>query len=664
VAALLVLVPINMSIASADQTTDIITVTWEGNTTPVEVTEGSVVALPTRTTEVAVTVTPASADSIVDIEGATDLEVGRNELYITITTDGVVSLIKAFLDVARNSAELGTVTVNGEDVVFGTDPNVAYVDLTLPHGTTSIEVELETVDPDATYDIEIFEHDEVAQGCHPAQGCGYLGYAAIHVTAPDGTENRKWVQVYVARSDNAEVKAVTVNGFPWDLAEDAVEVDAGEIEVLVDTENEFATTVITVAPTEGTVGGTATVNGSVITASGYITANIVVVAQDGTQADPLVLNLIASTDLEVYNGSNPADDTVRVGTFAKTTFEAVVNALKFDGKQTNRWLADGAYVTGATTSRLMLTVEDLTQEIRPVVSTASEFLLGKKVEVGLGIIKKTPTPSVLGKAAVGNTLKAIPKAWTQDVELSYKWFINYEDSESEAVATGEEFVLAADAVVPGDQVMLSVTGSLDGYSPVEVFSSKLIVVKGNLKITTKPEIAAEPAFVTGATLTLNPGVTSVEAEEVAVAWYRNGRLVADQTDVEYAVTPADFKSKLTAVITYTLEGYNTLTTKVNTPFIKAGLLEEIEAPTIEANATLTALTAVGGFSGDVAPSSIKYTWYRNGRAVIDAKTANYVLQAKDRGAKISVRVVANYAGYLSTSTVVDPEEGVYLVPKQ
>jgi hypothetical protein len=326
-----------MSVASANQTADIITVTWEGNTTPVTVTEGSTVRLPSRTTQVAVVVTPASAGSIVDIEGATDLEVGKNELYVTITTDGVVSLTKSFLDVAPNSAELASVTVNGEDVVFGTDPNVAYVNLTLPHGTTSIEVELETVDPDATYDIEIFEHDEVAKGCHPAQGCGYLGYAAIHVTAPDGTENRKWVQVYVARSDNAEVKAVTINGALWNQSEDAVEVDSGEVEVLVDTENEFARTVITATPTEGTVGGTAVVYGSVIMASGYITANIVVYAQDGTAGDPLVLNLIASTDLEVYNGSNPADDTVRVGTFAKTSFEAVVNALKFDGKQTNRW---------------------------------------------------------------------------------------------------------------------------------------------------------------------------------------------------------------------------------------------------------------------------------------------------------------------------------------
>jgi len=652
-----------MSVASANQTADIITVTWEGNTTPVTVTEGSTVRLPSRTTQVAVVVTPASAGSIVDIEGATDLEVGKNELYVTITTDGVVSLTKSFLDVAPNSAELASVTVNGEDVVFGTDPNVAYVDLTLPHGTTSIEVELETVDPDATYDIEIFEHDEVANGCHPAQGCGYLGYAAIHVTAPDGTENRKWVQVYVARSDNSEVKAVTINGALWNQSEDAVEVDSGEVEVLVDTENEFARTVITATPTEGTVGGTAVVYGSVIMASGYITANIVVYAQDGTAGDPLVLNLIASTDLEVYNGSNPADDTVRVGTFAKTSFEAVVNALKFDGKQTNRWLADGAYVSGATTSRLMLTADDLAQEIRPVVYTATEFLVGKKVEVGLGIIKKTPTPSVLGKAAIGNTLKAIPKAWTQDVELSYKWFINYEDAESEAVATTEEFVIAADAAAPGDTVMLSVTGSLEGYTPVEVFSSKLIVVKGTLKLTSQAEITAETAFVTGATLTLKPGTPSVEVEP-SIAWYRNGKLVANQTDAEYSVTPADFKSKLTAVITYALDGYNTLTAKVSTPFIKAGLLEDIEAPTIEANATLTALKAIGGYSGDVAPSSIKYTWYRNGRAVLDAKTANYVLQAKDLGAKISVRVVANYSGYAPTSTVVDPEEGVYLVPKK
>jgi hypothetical protein len=663
VAALMVLVPINLSVASADQTTDIITVTWEGNTTPVEVTEGTAISLPSRITQVAVAVTPLVPGSQVDIEGATDLEVGRNELYITITHDDVVSLTKAFLDVAPHSAELASVTVNGEDVVFGNDPNVAWTVLTLPHGTDSIEVEVETVDPDATYEIEIVQFEDETQGCYLGNGCGSFGYAAIYVTAPDGTQNNKWVHVYVERSDNSSVQAVTVNGFLWDQDEDVVEVDAGEIEVLVDTENEFATTVITVAPTEGTVGGTATVNGSVITASGYITANIVVVAQDGTQADPLVLNLIASTDLEVYNGSNPADDTVRVGTFAKTSFEAVVNALKFDGKQTNRWLADGAYVTGATTSRLMLTVEDLTQEIRPVVYTAQEFLVGKKVEVGLGIIKKTPAPSILGKAAIGNTLKAIPKAWTQDVELSYEWFVNYEDSESEAVATGEEFVLAADALVPGDVVMLSVTGSLEGYSPVEMFSSKLTVMKGNLKITTKPEITADPGFVTGATLTLNPGELSAEAEPTVV-WYRNGVVVADQTDVEYAVTPADFKSKLTAVITYTLEGYNTLTTKVNTPFIKAGLLEEVEAPTIEANAELTALTAVGGFSGDVAPSSIRYTWYRNGRAVLDAKSATYVLQAKDRGAKISLRVVANYSGYVSTSTVVDPEEGVYLVPKQ
>ena len=107
-----------------------------------------------------------------------------------------------------------------------------------------------------------------------------------------------------------------------------------------------------------------------------------------------------------------------------------------------------------------------------------------------------------------------------------------------------------------------------------------------------------------------------------------------------------------------------MTAKVSTPFIKAAAFEEIEAPTIEANAELTTLTAVGGFSGDVAPSSIKYTWYRNGRAVLDAKSATYVLQAKDRGAKIALRVVANYRGYVSTSTVVDPEEGVYLVPKQ
>jgi hypothetical protein len=659
-ATVLVVVPINFSAASAAPSNDVISVTWEGNTTPQFVTEGSVVNLPARTTQVTVEVIPEVSDSKVDIEGNKDLEVGTNELYVTVTTSELVTTTRIFLEVAGHSTDLASVVINEEDVTFG-ESGIAY--LRLPHGTTSLDIEAETVDPDATYDIEVF-YDNLDLSCL-LQGLDcFLGYVNISVTAPDGQKSLKQVYVVVAKSDNYEVTDITVNGVIWDKSDEPVEVDAGEIEVLADTENEFAKTEITVVPTPGTVGGTATVNGSVITASGYVTASIVIVAQDGSKSDPFELNLVASTDLEVFNGSNPYDDTLRVGTYAKVGPQALAGKIKLGGKVSYRWLADGAYVSGQNTSRLLLTPEDREQEIRPVVSTDKEFLLGKKIEVGLGIIKKTPVPAILGKAAVGNTLKAISKVWQEDVELSYKWFVNYEDAESEAVATGEEFLLAGDVVAPGDTVMLAVTGSLDGYESVQMISSKATVILGTLKLVNKPALSADPGYVTGATLTLDPGKTSVDDAEASILWYRDGRLVPDATDAEYAITPADFKKKLTAVVTYSMDGYTTISAKVSTPTIKAGVLEEIDPPTIEADASLTRLTAIGGYSADIAPTQIKYVWYRNGRAVLDAKSQVYVIKAKDKGATITVRVVATYSGYLPTNTVVDPEDGAYLVPKQ
>jgi len=654
---------------------DTITLNWEGNTTPVQVFEGDVVYLPSRTTQVAVAVTTEFESAKVDIEGATDLEVGRNELFVTITNDDLVKVTKMYLDVAEHSAELVSVSVNDETANFDAEGKAI---VNLPHGSTLLDVLVETVDPDATYEVEILDEklDWAAPSCElDSTDCGQA-IVNVTVTAPGGVTSSKQIQVYVARSENVETTAVAVNGQVWDLSDAPVEVDAGEVEISVDTENEFARTEITVATTESSVGGNFTLVGNpivssgsnhLLTASGFVTASIVVIAQDGTRGDPIVLNLIASTDLGVYNGSNPSDDTLRVGTFAKVSSDAVAEALKLGGKVNNRWLVDGAYAPGQITSRLLLTPEDREVEIRPVVFTANEILVGKQIEVALGIIRKAPVPTVLGKASVGNTLKAMPKVWTEGVEFSYKWFVNYEEgADSEAVATEADFLLAADVVSPGDIVTLSVTGSLEGYAPTEVFSRQLTVVTGTLKLSTKPELTTDKGFVTGGTISLATGETSAEAE-VAVAWYRNGALVPEQTDVEYVITPADFKSKLTAKITYTAEDYHVLTVKVNTPFIKAGLLEEIEAPAIEevkVDEVLTALRAVGGYSADVATTKINYVWYRNGRVVLDAKGENYVLRIKDKGAKITVRVVASYLGYSTTSSAVDPEEGFYLVPKQ
>ena len=76
-----------------------------------------------------------------------------------------------------------------------------------------------------------------------------------------------------------------------------------------------------------------------------------------------------------------------------------------------------------------------------------------------------------------------------------------------------------------------------------------------------------------------------------------------------------------------------------------------DAANIGINMTGTKLIAFGGYVDTATTSSIKYIWYRNGRAVLGQNSAQYTLTSKDAGAVITVRVTAIYPGYMGTTTV-------------
>jgi hypothetical protein len=112
---------------------------------------------------------------------------------------------------------------------------------------------------------------------------------------------------------------------------------------------------------------------------------------------------------------------------------------------------------------------------------------------------------------------------------------------------------------------------------------------------------------------------------------------------------------LSVKVTSAADDYDSASVTLKTPTIKAGTLEEVEAPTITRGAT--SLTAVGGFSADATATSVQYVWYRNGRIITDAKASTYTLRTKDvLGTVFSVRVIGKYLGFKSTSAIADPEE--------
>ncbi|NDE88486.1 MAG: hypothetical protein EB055_00675, partial [Micrococcales bacterium] len=84
--------------------------------------------------------------------------------------------------------------------------------------------------------------------------------------------------------------------------------------------------------------------------------------------------------------------------------------------------------------------------------------------------------------------KAIPKKWSDGVDLAYQWYVN---GVALAGASGETFDITSDNVNVGDTVKVAVTGTADGYDDLTKVSSEVTLVTGSLRITDKPTVSAD-----------------------------------------------------------------------------------------------------------------------------------------------------------------------------
>lgn len=483
----------------------------------------------------------------------------------------------------------------------------------------------------------------------------------VVVTGADGQIATYTVTVVVTPADEAGIDGITLNGLALSDG-DLTEIDAGALDVAVDTTDPDATVVVSYASTPDTVGGwTSTANG-VTSGAGYLTVTVVVTAENGTTKEEVTFNLLASVDLDVVSGSAKNRDILRVGDLARTTPETVKALYPAYASVAYSWIADGAAISGATAKRYLLTAEDLEREIRPVVSATvsgvQRVYVGKSFTVSKGLIARSSDPVISGSSALGATLTAKPGVWSADVEFAYQWFDNGTAIDG---ANGETLELSPEEFTVGDVISVSVTGSLEGYENLTRVSSSRTVLFGVLKITEKPELSTDNGYITGTTITVTGGAVNVTSDvDVDYAWYRGSSLVSSQQELSYLTTVADFGKKLSVKITYSRFGFSPVSITLKGLTIKAATLDTPDAAVIAPSQDGMTLLAVGGFSTDAPATSKKYTWFRNGRVVVNQKTDTYRVTAADKGATISVRVVATYLGFLSTSTITVDDES-YLV---
>ncbi|MDE0778958.1 MAG: hypothetical protein OSB43_21970, partial [Nocardioides sp.] len=255
-------------------------------------------------------------------------------------------------------------------------------------------------------------------------------------------------------------------------------------------------------------------------------------------------------------------------------------------------------------------------------------------------VANTSAPSITGSPVVGSTLTAAGGAWNPaDVTLTYQWL---RAGAPIADATASTYTVSSADV--GSTISVRVTASRTGFVAVVADSSPTsAVTEPPVSNTAVPTISGTARV--GAALVASGGTWNPADVSLAFQWLRGGSPIAGATSTTYVLTPADAGSGIAVRVTATRAGFTPQeAVSATTALVAKGTLVA-PAPTI--SGTPKVKKKLKAVVGATSPSgaSTSYQWLRNGKVIAAATKSTYKVSKKDKGKKLSVRVVRTLPGY-------------------
>lgn len=331
-----------------------------------------------------------------------------------------------------------------------------------------------------------------------------------------------------------------------------------------------------------------------------------------------------------------------------------------------QWLRDGEPIEGADQQTLRLAAADFERRISVRITGELEgFATTRKASlqterIAAGTLTDTPTPTISGSAAFGNTLTANPGQWGPgNVEFAYQWLRDGGDIRG---ATQSTYRLTNEDI--GAIMKVRVRGTRTGFEPVTRNSAASNQVRAaSLTDTPTPRIRGDATY--NEWLTADSGTWGPGAVNLSYQWHRDGTAISGATGNRYQVHVADIGTNLTVRVTGRRVGFET-TAVTSQPVTPVGApLSPTPTPTISGkpvfSQTLTADAGKWGPSG----VSLSYQWYRDGAAIKGATSRELTLTPDDVGARIKVRVTGEKLGHATTrkhSSETDPVAAAHLSP--
>jgi hypothetical protein len=580
-----------------------------------EVVDGETLTYVWGVDSVDVEVNVNDPDATYVVEGDTDLVTGENVLSIVVTAaDSTTTMeFNILIEVLKNTdTSLAEFTINGEAVEDGSE-------LELPVGTTYADISIETTDPEASFEVE--------GGSDLALRDNLV---VVTVTAANGYSMREYrVSLYVPPSTDSSISGIFVNGQPWEEGK-PIEVDAGDIDLEVLTNNEFATF---------------TVAGVLEEASGIQDLEVVVTAQDGIETSTFTVTVWASEEFGLTPVS-PAEDTLRVGTLMRVVSDLEAKNPFYKASYT--WMRNGEEIVAPKLKTYLPTAKDIGQEMRVLVTltrkgTLTKTHLSKAFEIELGLIKNAPATSIKGTAVVGRTVELVPRTWPRGTTLSYQW-----NRDGVAIPGQTSTLYRISPQDVNSALSLSVTGALPGYESLEKVSLDYFVIPGVFKYTVKPRLVGGGSV--GTTITVDPGAWPSFAT-VKLIWLRNGVpfRTSSGTDRSYTLTSEDYQQRFSIQVVAEALGYKDSVFSLS-QVVKAGTWQGSAAVKVSGSAQLGQLVSAE-LANYPAGTMVRYFWYRDAVNIRAAVGSTYEITDRDLGRGISVKATISIPGYRVFSSI-------------
>ncbi|HEU5269685.1 MAG TPA: excalibur calcium-binding domain-containing protein [Jatrophihabitans sp.] len=153
----------------------------------------------------------------------------------------------------------------------------------------------------------------------------------------------------------------------------------------------------------------------------------------------------------------------------------------------------------------------------------------------------------------------------------------------------------------------------------------------------------------GQTLTATAGQWRPVPDSFGYQWLAGGDPIPGATGSSYLLSAQEIGKQITVAVTANRAGVDPITTTSAATAPVTGIFTSAPTPVIIGRLVTGQTLQVVPGSWAPAGATLSFLWYRNGIGLPNTNTTSYLLTNADRGARISVKVTASLAGYLTTS---------------